>query len=143
MADPSVINLYGIPTLLSHGDAYCTDDKAYQAFRKQVRDPAWQQEFLSLPIESRHAKARTIREQSELAKSEKRPAIMDVNPIAIHDALKQARVTRMIHGHTHRPAQHTHDLEGAFAERWVLPDWYDSGGYLACDTRGCRLMDIR
>jgi UDP-2,3-diacylglucosamine hydrolase len=141
--DPCVIDLFGIPTLLSHGDVYCTDDEAYQSFRQQVRNPAWQQQFLAQPIETRHATARAIREHSEQAKSEKRTAIMDVNPDAISQALSAARVSRMIHGHTHRPAHHILARAGAPAERWVLPDWYEVGGYLACDPDGCRLEMIR
>jgi UDP-2,3-diacylglucosamine hydrolase len=142
LTDPSVIDLYGTPTLLSHGDAYCTDDSAYQAFRQQVRDPAWQRQFLAQPLEARHATARSIREHSEQAKAEKRPAIMDVNPDAIRQAMDAARAPRLIHGHTHRPAHHLFELNGSPAERWVLPDWYETGGYLACDAAGCRLEMI-
>ena len=139
LPDPSVIELYGTPTLISHGDAYCTDDEAYQTFRRQVRDAAWQQAFLSQPIEARRAAAKAIRERSEQAKADKKPNIMDVSPQAIHAALTENDVTRLIHGHTHRPARHDVALDGNTAERWVLPDWYETGGYLTCDGIGCRL----
>jgi UDP-2,3-diacylglucosamine hydrolase len=44
---------------------------------------------------------------------------------------------RPIHGHTHRPARHEHRVDGRVCERWVLPDWYESGGVLTCDEKGC------
>lgn len=139
LPDPQVIDLYGTPTLLSHGDAYCTDDLPYQAFRRQVRDPSWQQRFLQQALETRRAQARHIRQQSEQAKAGKQLDIMDVNPAAIERAFTQARVRSMIHGHTHRPARHTLSVEGHTVTRWVLPDWNASGGYLACSAHGCAL----
>lgn len=138
LADPTVIDLYGRPTLLSHGDAYCTDDLAYQAFRRQVREVHWQAEFLAKPIAERRDMAKAIRMKSEQAKADKKPDIMDVNPEAIRAALAQTGVDRMIHGHTHRPARHTLQVNGVECERWVLADWYETGGYLACDGQGCR-----
>lgn len=138
LADPTVIDLHGRPTLLSHGDAYCTDDQTYQAFRRQVRDARWQADFLAKPLEARRSVARAIRSQSEQAKAEKKPNIMDVNQAAIRAAMEQAGVTRMIHGHTHRPARHALQVHGMERERWVLTDWYETGGYLACDHAGCR-----
>lgn len=138
LPDPCRIDLYGVTTLLSHGDAYCTDDHAYQAFRRQVRDPSWQAAFRARPLAERRAMAQAMREQSEAAKAGKRPAIMDVHAAAIHEALSSAGATRMIHGHTHRPARHTLSVDGVECERWVLTDWYAEGGYLACDAGGCR-----
>jgi UDP-2,3-diacylglucosamine hydrolase len=139
LADPTEVNLFGVPTLLAHGDSFCTDDVAYQNFRNQVRDPAWQQQFLAQPLEHRLALAKTLRERSEHAKADKKPEIMDVNNAAIDKMFDAYPVTRIIHGHTHRPTRHEHQLNGQTCERWVLPDWYESGGYLACDERGCRL----
>lgn len=142
LADPTVMDLHGIPTLLSHGDAYCTEDRAYQAFRQQVRDPQWQALFLAKPVSERREQARMIRMQSRQAKADKAPDIMDVNPEAIRTAMANAGVTRMIHGHTHRPARHLLQIAGQECERWVLPDWYDTGGYLSCDSRGCHAVSI-
>jgi UDP-2,3-diacylglucosamine hydrolase len=138
LVDPTVIDLYGTPTLISHGDTYCTDDKAYQAFRLQVRDGRWQADFLEKPIDERRDMARAIRAKSEQAKAGKKPDIMDVNPQAIREAMVQAGVARLIHGHTHRPARHELSINGAACERWVLADWYETGGYLACDPSECR-----
>lgn len=140
LPDPSLVNLHGVATLISHGDAYCTDDSAYQAFRQQVRNAEWQSAFLSKPLAQRRDLARALREQSEQAKVGKRPTLMDVNAEAIRGAMRRAAATRMIHGHTHRPARHHLEIDGTACERWVLTDWYETGGYLACDQSGCRAV---
>lgn len=137
-----VADLHGTPTLLMHGDSLCTDDTAYQQFRAQVRQPAWQQAFLARPMAERIAVARQLREQSEQAKGEKSMAIMDVNADAVAEQFRRHGVNRLIHGHTHRPARHELSVDGIPRERWVLPDWYGPGGYLACDAGGCRLMGL-
>lgn len=135
-----LLDLYGIPTLLMHGDSLCTDDKEYQAFRAQVRDPAWQADFLARPLETRRAMARELRALSDLGKSGKAMELMDVNPRAVEQAFAESNAPRLIQGHTHRPARHQLEVDGQARERWVLPDWYDTGGYLACDPAGCRLV---
>lgn len=142
LADPTQIDLFGVPTLIAHGDQFCTDDTLYQTFRKQVRDPAWQHDFLAQPLSQRLAIAATLRERSESAKSGKKPEIMDVNNASITAALAGTSIRRVIHGHTHRPARHDLDIDGGTCERWVLPDWYDTGGYLECDASGCRLISF-
>src|SRR5690606_39761312 len=55
LTDPSVVSLYGRPTLLLHGDTLCTDDVAYQHFRAQTRNPTWQRQFLAQPLAARLA----------------------------------------------------------------------------------------
>lgn len=137
LSDPARVELFGVATLLTHGDALCTDDLVYQQFRRQMRDPAWQQALLARPIAERHALARSLREQSDRAKAGKKPEIMDVNAAAVAAAFRAHQVTRLIHGHTHRPAHHSLELDGVPRERWVLPDWYgDDGGYLRCEASG-------
>lgn len=136
LSDPSLIELYGKPVLLSHGDALCTDDIAYQQFRKQVRGDVWKTQFLSQKLEARIATIETLRKQSEQAKSEKSMQIMDVNQEAVERLLKQFDYPPLfIHGHTHRPNshQHTHGCT-----RWVLGDWYEQGSYLHLDKNGCK-----
>jgi UDP-2,3-diacylglucosamine hydrolase len=123
LADPIVVEVAGTPTLLSHGDAWCTLDVAYQRFRSTVRQPEFQREFLSKTLDERIAFARGLRMQSDSEKSTKAADIMDVTPDAVTAALRAAGVRRIIHGHTHRPASHVVDLGDALAERWVLPDW--------------------
>ncbi|MDD4880481.1 MAG: UDP-2,3-diacylglucosamine diphosphatase [Gallionellaceae bacterium] len=142
LPDPSVVDLHGSPTLVLHGDSLCTDDRVYQQFRQQVRNPAWQQAVLTKPLAERLAMARQMREQSESAKGGKLGEIMDVSAEAVAEAFRQSGCRRMIHGHTHRPARHDLTVDGQACERWVLPDWYDcKGGYLRCDAAGCTLVD--
>jgi UDP-2,3-diacylglucosamine hydrolase len=138
--DPTVIDLYGRRTVLLHGDTLCTDDLAYQAFRKQVRDPQWQQAAMAKPLQERIAMARQMREQSEDAKQGKPMAIMDVNADAVASAFASADAVQMIHGHTHRPARHAHQVGGRECVRWVLPDWYEGGGYLEVSPEGVRAV---
>ena len=137
--DGVVIDLYGTPTLILHGDVLCTDDAAYLAFRKQVRDPAWQAAFLARPLAERRAFAAQARDASRAHTSSTDMAIMDVNPQAVENALRQAGVTRMIHGHTHRPAIHEFTLDGKPAQRLVLGDWYEQGSVLRVDRGAIRL----
>ncbi len=132
-----VIDLYGSPTLLLHGDTLCTDDVEYQAFRKQVRDPDWQAAFLAQPVESRLATARQARDASKQHMAGASMEIMDVNDKAVIRAFERHNVDRMIHGHTHRPAFHKHTLEdGREARRTVLADWYESGSVLWVSEEG-------
>ncbi|MEJ2694033.1 MAG: UDP-2,3-diacylglucosamine diphosphatase [Candidatus Thiodiazotropha sp.] len=114
--DPSLRLLQGIPTLLMHGDLLCTDDKDYLAFRRQVRDPGFQQQFLALPLEARREKARDYRAMSGEANALKGGAIMDVSPQTVNDALRRHGARQLIHGHTHRPGDHRIDR----AMYWVI-----------------------
>jgi UDP-2,3-diacylglucosamine hydrolase len=126
LPDPSVINLYGAPTLLMHGDTLCTDDLAYQKFRKLSRSPQWQRQFLSQSVEQRRAFANQARQESQRHTGNTANAmIMDVNQYAVEAAMKSAGVLRLIHGHTHRPATHQSSCHGRHIERVVLGDWYN------------------
>jgi UDP-2,3-diacylglucosamine hydrolase len=126
LPDPSVIDLYGTPTLLMHGDTLCTDDFAYQKFRKLSRSPQWQRQFLAQNIEQRRAFASQARQESQRHTGDSANAtIMDVNQEAVEAAMKSAGVLRLIHGHTHRPATHRFDLDREQAHRIVLSDWHD------------------
>jgi UDP-2,3-diacylglucosamine hydrolase len=135
--DPLLIDLYGTKTLLTHGDALCTADTEYVAFRKQVREPAFQKQFLAKPLSERRATVEKMRQQSEQSKKIKSMDIMDVTESAVHDLLRQYHYPRLIHGHTHRPALHQHLVDGNNCERFVLKDWNETGGYLRCDANGC------
>lgn len=137
LADPTLAAIGGATVLLAHGDVYCTRDVAYQRFRAQARNADFQRAFLAKPLAERRAFIGQVRAKSEEVKQATAAEIMDVTPEAIVDAMRAAGVTRMIHGHTHRPATHRFDLDGRSAERWVLPDWdLDAepprGGYLTC-----------
>lgn len=140
--DPSVIRFSGKPVALLHGDTLCTDDHDYQAWRLTARSEAWQREFLAKPLAARHEAISTLREKSTQVISAKPAEIMDVNADAVRDAFRRHGVRRLIHGHTHRPARHKIEVDGARCERWVLPDWYGRGGYLALDDVGPRLVSF-
>ncbi len=139
LADPARIDLYGVPTALMHGDTLCTDDAAYQAFRRRVRHPLTLAFLRRLPQALRRRLARQARAGSQAAKASKAAEIMDVNAKEVVRVLREQQVSRLIHGHTHRPAQHAHAVDGRDCERWVLPDWYTRWGYVACDADGCTL----
>ncbi|NTV10691.1 MAG: UDP-2,3-diacylglucosamine diphosphatase [Zoogloea sp.] len=126
--DPCPIDLDGSAMLLAHGDALCTDDQAYQAFRRQVRDPQWQAGFLTQPLAVRKQIIAGVRMQSEASKQEKASSIMDVNAEAVASLLREHGYPRLIHGHTHRPATHLFEVDGHACERWVLADWHDERG---------------
>jgi UDP-2,3-diacylglucosamine hydrolase len=142
LEDPFLLDLHGTPTLLSHGDALCTDDVDYQRFRLYARDPGNQQKFLAQPLEARREQMRGMRAQSEASKQQKSGAIMDVAPASVEALLREHGYPRLIHGHTHRPARHVHAVDGHSCERWVLSDWYETGGYLRCDSKGCTAVAI-
>lgn len=147
LKDPARAQVAGGEVLLAHGDAYCTLDVDYQRFRAQVRNPDFQRVFLAKPLAERRAFIGQARAASEAGKQAKSMDIMDVTPGAIDDALRGAALSRMIHGHTHRPATHRFELDGAPAERWVLPDWdFDAatarGGYLHTGAAGWRRIDL-
>jgi len=136
LADPSVATIGSDAVLLAHGDAWCTRDVEYMRFRAQARHPAVQAQFLGQPLASRRAFLGQARAASQAGKAMKPLEIMDVTAAEVEAALRSAGVLRLIHGHTHRPAVHRFVLDGAAAERWVLPDWdLDAtparGGYLA------------
>ncbi|HVC37957.1 MAG TPA: UDP-2,3-diacylglucosamine diphosphatase [Gammaproteobacteria bacterium] len=130
LPDPTVAQLSGIPTLLMHGDTLCTDDVEYQAFRKMVRDPARQKAFLATSLAERRAFVIRARAASGLSTAQKAEYIMDVNQQAVETVMRQHCVTRMIHGHTHRPAIHKFPSDGKNNTRIVLGDWYHQGSIL-------------
>lgn len=140
--DGTVHTLYGRPTLLMHGDVLCTDDIAYQAVRQQVRTPQWKTQILSLSLDARRAFAAKAREDSRAHTGNTMETIMDVNADAVANAMRDAGVTRLIHGHTHRPAIHTLALDGRPAERIVLGDWYEHGSVLRVSKDGVELHGL-
>lgn len=140
LEDPAVVDIGGVRTLLMHGDTLCTDDLDYQSWRATARSAAWQREFLSKPVSERRRIASSLRETSRERTRAKPPQIMDVNQDAVRDALRRAEVRRLIHGHTHRPALHELQVDASRCERWVLPDWYGTGGYLELNGSAPRLV---
>jgi UDP-2,3-diacylglucosamine hydrolase len=147
LPDPCVIRLYGEPTLLMHGDLLCSDDRAYLAFRAQVRDPAWQQQFLSMPLAERaafaaRARAASSERQAGLVEQGALEMITDANTDTVDATMARYGVRRMIHGHTHRPAIHSLRVNGAPAQRIVLGDWYEQGSVLRASPEGFALTNL-
>ncbi len=140
LEDFTIVDFAGVPTLLTHGDALCTDDIAYQGFRSEVRSAEWRKDFLARPLTQRHEIMAAYREKSEKTKSTAAARTMDVNDAAVDQQFIRFGVRRMIHGHTHRHAHHTHRVRGNSCDRWVLPDWYVGGGYLAIGENGPQLV---
>lgn len=123
----------GIPTLIAHGDAWCTDDEAFQRFRKKSRSPEWQQKILRTPLLFRRALSAYARWKSKRHNASNMEMQMgDVAPAAIEAAFEASGVKRIIHGHTHRPALHAANGR----ERVVIADWRDHGEALVVDERG-------
>jgi UDP-2,3-diacylglucosamine hydrolase len=143
LPDFLVVDAGGVPTLLCHGDELCTDDTEYQAYRARMRNPETQARLLRLPYFVRRALAWWLRRKSRNDKALKAESIMDVAIDAVEDAFRAHGVTRMIHGHTHRPARHEHAVDGMARERFVLADWHDRGQYLASDANGIHLREVR
>ena len=142
LADPTLLDLYGTPTLLTHGDTLCTDDTAYQNYRKQVHEPVWQQQFLAQPLAQRKAFIGQLRARSEQEKKTKPAEIMDVNADAVAEMLQAHHYPRLIHGHTHRLMHHLHTVDRHSCERWVLGDWHATGNALRCDAQGCHWQTV-
>jgi len=142
LEDPTVLDLHGVPTLLMHGDTLCTDDVAYQAFRRHVRDPAVQRQFLAQSLEARRRQVGEVRATSEREKQAKSMEIMDVSPSAVDAVLRAHGYPRLIHGHTHRPARHEHEVDDHRCERWVLSDWDTGPEALRVDETGCTRIPL-
>lgn len=142
LPDPTLIDLYGTTTLLSHGDALCTDDVQYQQFRHQVRSESWKKQFVERPLPDRKRHIEELRRMSVESKADKQASIMDVNDESVAALLREYNYPRLIHGHTHRPARHLHHVDGHNCERWVLGDWYEKSNALRCDVAGIRWEPI-
>jgi UDP-2,3-diacylglucosamine hydrolase len=130
LEDPSTFQFLDTRIVLTHGDALCLDDVAYQAFRNTVRSADWQQEFLEKPLAERQQIAADIRARSEHQKTQ-HENYADVDPAAAVAVLQQLSAKVMVHGHTHRPATHTLP-DGNI--RWVLSDWHVHGGHARAEV---------
>lgn len=135
LPDPSVIDIEGERVLLMHGDMLCTDDVRYQAFRTQTRDAQWQRAFLGKPLSERQAFAAQARAESQRYTRSVGDAITDVNDEAVRETMLAHDVRKLIHGHTHRPAQHRLELGNKkAAERIVLGDWYEHSSHIQLNS---------
>ncbi|TXS92931.1 UDP-2,3-diacylglucosamine diphosphatase [Parahaliea maris] len=138
LPDPTVIDLYGRPVLLMHGDSLCTGDAEYQQFRRMARSPEWQAEVLGKPLAERRALAAQLRSMSSEANSNKAEDIMDVTPEEVEKALEQHGVDCLIHGHTHRPKRHVQQ----HGERWVMGDWHSHAWVVEATPEKIALLNL-
>ena len=139
LPDPSIVELYGQPVMLSHGDALCTDDFEYQQVRAMTRNPEWQSMILSKTLKERVDIAAHARAQSKERSAMRPESIMDVNEEAVAQAMKANDVSILLHGHTHRPAVHDFEIDGKRAMRIVLGDWYEQGSVVRWNREGFSL----
>ncbi|HEU4781022.1 MAG TPA: UDP-2,3-diacylglucosamine diphosphatase [Steroidobacteraceae bacterium] len=142
LPDPVLFVLHDVPTLLSHGDVFCTGDTSYQELRSIVRRPAWQRRFLALPLAARRELASAARAGSKAHTQRTIPTIMDVDPEAVSQAMRATGARRLIHGHTHRPAVHPFVVDGVSSERVVLAPWYEAASCVAVDGGGIREVSL-
>jgi UDP-2,3-diacylglucosamine hydrolase len=142
LPDPVSLDLYGVATMLSHGDVFCTEDLPYQQLRSIVRKPGWQRRFLSLPLATRRELATAARAGSKAHTERQIPVLMDVDPEAVTRAMRATGTRRLIHGHTHRPAIHSFAIDGAAAERVVLAPWYEAASCVAISAAGVREIPL-
>jgi UDP-2,3-diacylglucosamine hydrolase len=144
LPDPYIASIAGRSIVLTHGDAYCTDDDAYMQFRAMVRGTPWQTQFLSLSLSERKKIIESLRAGSQQAQHGKSYEITDVNASAIAELFEKSGTATMIHGHTHRPARHEQLHADSTRVRYVLSDWdldhgQPRGDWLSIDSTG----DIR
>ncbi|MGI9245514.1 MAG: UDP-2,3-diacylglucosamine diphosphatase [Steroidobacteraceae bacterium] len=142
LPDGTVVDLHGEAVLLMHGDVLCTADASYQRLRRILRNPLVSFTMRHLPLGVRRRLGRKLRAGSQMHVGTTAAEIMDVTPAAVTDALRTAGVRTLVHGHTHRPAVHSLDLDGAPARRIVLGDWYTQGSVLEWTAAGPQLRAL-
>jgi UDP-2,3-diacylglucosamine hydrolase len=142
LSDPVIVTLYGERILVMHGDALCTDDRAYQRLRATVRDPDWQLRFLKLSVKARRALAGAARAGSQAHTAAVEYTITDVNASSVAQVLHGSGLSTLLHGHTHRPAIHAIEVDGRPCTRIVLGDWYEHGSLLRWDENGPELLSL-
>ncbi|MFK7794368.1 MAG: UDP-2,3-diacylglucosamine diphosphatase [Gammaproteobacteria bacterium] len=139
LSEEHVASIYHQNILIMHGDTLCTDDIAYQRFRKKARNKWLQWIALHLPISTRQSLAHRLRDTSTQATAEKHADIMDVNQSAVKAAMQRNNTDTLIHGHTHRPGIHEFKLDNKAHKRIVLGDWYTQGSVISATTDGIQL----
>ncbi len=142
LPDYALIDLYGEPALLTHGDLLCTRDVKYQNFRRVVRNPLVRGAFLAAPLTWRKRIAARTQSGTRASMATKAEDIMDVEPSAVAAAMLKHDTSLLIHGHTHRPQVHEFDLAGRACRRIVLGDWYEQDSVLVCTSGSQRCMRV-
>ena len=136
LGDPSVVELGDERVLLMHGDSLCTQDAAYMKLRRWLRNPLSLFLLRNLPLATRHKLARKLRNESRAQTRMKASDIVDVTPSEVSRVMAAHGVRTLIHGHTHRPAEHSLAVDGQDARRIVLGDWDRQGWVLRIDQDG-------
>lgn len=136
IADPTLMKFGTETYLLSHGDEWCTLDTGYQQFRKTLRNGSVQKQILAEKLEDRIDLANSLRNQSKYENQKKDDSYLDVVVADVSKTVRHYESATVIHGHTHKPAHHTHVNDDFRFDRWVLPDWdfengNKKGGYLS------------
>jgi UDP-2,3-diacylglucosamine hydrolase len=140
LEDPAILHFEGTRLLLSHGDGFCVDDRAYQKLRALVRDPKLRSAFARLPLDDRRRLALEARAGSREHLANAAGYITDVNPDAVDAVFRESGATLMIHGHTHRPGVHRGEAESAGRTRVVLGAWHDAADVVRWDGEGWQLL---
>ena len=141
LPETDMIDLYGKPVLIMHGDTLCTRDIAYQAFRKKSRSWWWQAIVKNLPLFVRKKIAEDYRKKSASATALKSQEIMDVTETEVIAELELHKSQLLIHGHTHRPKVHDIQANNKAAQRIVLGDWYEQGAWLKVTPNSIELLN--
>ena len=136
LKDPSIVHFNGEPVLLMHGDSLCTLDVGYMKLRRLLRNPLSLFILRNLPLATRHKLARKLRNESRAQTRMKAREIIDVTPDEVPRIMAEHGVRTLIHGHTHRPAEHALEVNGQSARRIVLGDWDSQGWALQVDEQG-------
>ena len=142
LPEQQIVDVGGMRLVVLHGDELCTGDADYQAYRTRMRSDTTRRRLLAMPYFVRRGIAWYLRRRSRKANALKPESIMDVEPDAVADMFRRHGVTRMIHGHTHRPALHSLDVDGQPRERIVLADWNDRGHYLEASAAGLHVREV-
>ena len=136
LKDPSIVHFNGEPVLLMHGDSLCTLDVGYMKLRRLLRNPLSLFILRNLPLTTRRKLARKLRSESRAQTRMKAREIIDVTPEEVPRIMGEHGVRTLIHGHTHRPAEHALEVNGQSARRIVLGDWDSQGWALQIDEQG-------
>ena len=139
LSDPYTLDINSMKAILSHGDFLCTDDSDYIEFRNNVRSEEWQKDFLAKSIDERNEIANLLRSESKNATSEKSLEITDANLETVNNFIQENNPDIFIHGHTHRPKIHQHNL----TKRVVLGDWDKYGWYLSIEENSLNLKEFK
>lgn len=136
LREPAHLHAFGQHVVLTHGDAECTQDLAYQRFRRRIRSLPCRLLLRLLPIEKRRQLARQMRERSEATHAYESGLAYDLAPTAVDAIFARTGANAFVHGHTHRPARHIHTAAARPVERWVLADWHEHATWLELGPAG-------